>query len=95
MQEIIDFLKKEQDEKYQAFSKKLIPDTNLKIIGVQTPKLKKLAKYLHLNHKSCKFIKHKHEYFEETLLHGFLLGYEKDVNQLFLNLNAFIPQIDN
>ena len=97
MNYILDYLKSNLDINYKAFIQKLTPDTNLKIIGVRTPIIKRLAKELTANfsNKIPMFLQEKHCFFEETLLHGFLLGYIKDIDILLLYLNNFLNQIDN
>ena len=89
-------LKNNSDQEYRIFSKKLIPDTNLKIIGVRTPVIKKIAsEYKNSTEKIYNFFNEKHIYFEESLLHGFLLQTIKDKQDFFFYLSKFIPQIDN
>ena len=89
-------LKNNSDQEYRIFSKKLIPDTNLKIIGVRTPVIKKIAsEYKNSTEKIYNFFNEKHIYFEESLLHGFLLQTIKDKQDFFFYLSKFITQIDN
>lgn len=89
-------LKNNADQEYCIFSKKLIPDTNLEIIGVRTPVIKKIAsEYKNSTEKIYNFFNEKHIYFEESLLHGFLLQTIKDKQDFFFYLSKFIPQIDN
>jgi len=89
-------LKNNADQEYRIFSKKLIPDTNLKIIGVRTPVIKKIAsEHKYSTEKIYNFFNEKHIYFEESLLHGFLLQTIKDKQDFFFYLSKFIPQIDN
>ncbi len=85
------------EKEYKIFSEKLIPDTKLEILGVRTPLIKKYAKYLCKDtpHLVNDFLCAKHQYYEEWLLHGFLLSYEKDIDALILQLNNFLPYIDN
>ncbi len=85
------------EEDYKKFSKKLIPDTKLTILGVRTPIIKSLAREYNKNNLAeiSNFLNDKHTYYEEWLLHGFLLSYEKDIDNLFVKLNNFIPFIDN
>ena len=86
-----------QDLKYKEFSKKLIPDTNYPIIGVRAPTIKNIAKDAAKNDDAFQsFINHKHEYYEEFLLHGLLIGQKKlSVDQTLTLLEDFLPCIDN
>lgn len=97
MNTYLDKLKTKIDLKFKDFSKKLIPDTKAKILGVRTPEIKKFAKEFYINspEKVLTFFNEKHCYFEEFLLHGFLLSNIKDIDQLLLQLNLFVPTIDN
>lgn len=90
----IDYLKSLQDFKYQQFQKKLIKQDN--IIGIKTPILKKIAKEISKGNY-LSFIKlNKHYYYEETIIHGFILGFIKDNYTHILYLfNDFIKYIDN
>lgn len=81
-----------QDQKYQVFQQKLIPnlppDT---IIGVRTPQLRKLAKELALENLSSL----PHRYFEENQLHAFILADEHDFDTVIRELDRFLPYVDN
>ena len=46
MNEIDQFLKDNQDDKYASFSRKLIPNTKYFILGIRTPEIKRFAKKL-------------------------------------------------
>lgn len=79
-----------QDLKYKDFHKKLVPTVDEdKIIGVRLPQLRKIAKRLESNNFEW-------DYYEEIMLHGFYIGYEKMPYQARIRLlDAFIPYIDN
>ena len=68
-----------QDKDYQAFSAKLNPTVDPDtIIGIRIPALRALAKELKGTDEAEKFLSAlPHEYFEEYLLHAFLIRYEK------------------
>lgn len=86
-----------QDLNYKIFSKKLIPDTKYPIIGVRAPIIKNIAKKISKNTDLCfDFLSETHIYYEEWLLHGFLLGYIDCEFDLRLQLvDKFLPNIDN
>lgn len=88
-------LKKLQDEKYRDFLIKIVK-TEKNIIGIRDPLLKKIAKTI--TKKDWKnflpFIEHK--YFEETMLHGYILGYANlKGNEYFQYLDEFFKYINN
>ncbi len=84
-----------QDLNYQKFHGKLIQDTS-SLIGIRTPILKKIAKKISKNHPE-EFLKCiKHTTYEETLIHGLLLGYMKlELKDLVIQLNNFFPYMNN
>lgn len=83
-----------QDLKFKEFQEKLIPNSN--IIGVRTPELKRIAKVIARSNYEEFFKCNKHEFYEETLVHGLVLGYLKlDFNDLKPFIDDFITHIDN
>ncbi len=86
-----------KDEKYRAFTAKLMPtvDTN-RIIGVRTPLLRAFAKEL-IREGECRdflsFLPHK--FYEEDNLHGFIIEGIKDTDLCISELRRFVPYIDN
>lgn len=97
MSELLIRLKENQDKTYQAFSKKLIPDTNFLIIGVRSPIIKKIAKEVSQDKELyTTFFNEKHRYYEECLLHGAILGQLKtNISEILTFLDSFMPYIDN
>ena len=59
------------------------------VIGVRTPELKRIAKTIARNDYISFIKQNKHKYYEETLVHGLVLGYLK------LEYNELKPYIDN
>ena len=81
-----------QDERYQAFQAKLIPNiAPERIIGVRTPELRKLAKQVGDDFKK----ELPHRYFEENQIHSFMLEREKDFEKAISDVEAFLPYVDN
>lgn len=93
--DLIDYLYNIKDEKYKVFHQKLLKNNNIKLIGIRTPKLKEIAKTLSKNYKY--YIKNNtHHTYEETIIHGLILGYLKiEFKVLLKELDKFIPYIDN
>ncbi len=97
---ITNILMNERNEKYKSFSEKLVPDTNYKILGVNVPTIKRIAKTLALSkndNELLNFFCSKHLYYEEYLLHGLLIGYLKkhNLNKIVEHIENFLPYIDN
>ena len=91
-----------RDEKYAAFSAKLIPTLPPdRFIGVRSPQLRALAKELFKdsNNQTIKqshfFEKLPHRYHEENMLHAYLLCEEKKYDILVDETERFLPYIDN
>lgn len=92
--EFIKLLYKHQDLKYKEFHKRLILSDNL--IGVRTPILKKIAKQIARGNYNSFIELNKHDLYEETIIHGLILGYIKDnFNGVKELINNFLPYIDN
>ena len=83
------------DLTYKDFSKKLIPDTKLKILGVRVPIIKKLAKEYKNTPTAQAFLSEDHIYYEEWFLHGLLISQIKDFNKAISLTEEFLPHIDN
>ncbi len=83
------------DEKYAAFSAKLIPTVEAdRFIGVRSPQLRALAKELKNN--ASEFLGGlPHRYHEENMLHAYLLCEEKKYAILVDETERFLPYIDN
>jgi 3-methyladenine DNA glycosylase AlkD len=88
-----------QDPAYRAFITPLIPTVEPeRVLGVRTPTLRALAKSLwREEQKWCaRFMASlPHFYFEENMLHAFLIEQEKDFHTALTFTQAFLPHIDN
>ena len=91
-----------RDEKYAAFSAKLIPTVPPdRFIGVRSPQLRSLAKelYRESNNQTIKqsdiLDELPHRYHEENMLHAYLLCEEKKYAILVDETERFLPYIDN
>lgn len=95
-EEFIKYLKNLNDEKFKNFHKKIVGETKYKIIGVKTPILKTIAKEIAKGNYLSFIKENKHTYYEETLIHGLILGYLKiEEEKLIELLDNFIKYIDN
>ena len=86
-----------QDQEYQAFHCKLIPNiATERVIGVRTPVLRRYAKALAKQAKAADFLQElPHRYYEENNIHGFILETYQDYRQLVTELDRFLPYVDN
>ena len=88
-------LKNLADEKYKKFHSGLCPNNN-NILGVRIPKLRNLAKEISKGDWRKFLEENKNEYYEETMLEGFVIGYAKmELEERFKLLTTFVPKIDN
>lgn len=86
-----------QDAKYAEFLAKLIPTLpKEKFIGIRSPEYKKIIKELPDSEEIHAFMKAlPHEYYEENILQGALINRIKDFDSCFLEVERFLPYIDN
>ena len=85
------------DPEYKAFHQKLMPGyAEDRIIGVRTPLLRKLANELSKRKNINEFIDSlPHRYYEENNLHAFIISKNKNLESSILEVQAFLPYIDN
>ncbi len=86
-----------RDLEYQAFTAKLIPTIAPEdIIGVRTPELRRFARDYAQTPPSKDFLSAlPHRYYEENMLHGFLIEQISDYSAAIKALESFLPYIDN
>lgn len=84
-----------QDETYQQFSQKLIPN-EAHIIGVRIPEQRKLAKEI-MKEDPIFFLEHvENDYMEQTMIEGFVIGMvdvSKEERKRYID--RFVPKITN
>ena len=97
MNRIKEFLIKQAQPEYKKFNEKIVPDTKYEMLGVRLPVIKKLAREIRKDNVLCEsFLKEKHFYYEEYMLHGLLISEQyRNINDLLMNLDIFMPDIDN
>ena len=85
-----------RDEKYRAFSAKLLPTLDeASILGVRSPALRALAKELSGTETAAFLGELPHRFHEENCLHGFLIERIRDYDACVKALDAFLPRVDN
>lgn len=98
--EFIEFLKSYQDLKYRDFHKKIITKEpqereKIQLIGVRTPILKKIASEIFKGNWEEYLIQDKKDYYEETIIRGFVIGKIKNIEELIKYTKVFVKEIDN
>lgn len=97
MQEITRKLFSLQDEKYRDFQIKLVPGiTKEQMIGIRTPDLRSLAKEIAATSESASAFLQElpHKYFEENLIHFFIVALIKDFDECINQVEKFLPYVD-
>ena len=85
-----------QDLGYREFNSKLIPNIDKEtMIGVRIPDIRKIEKSLSKEEKEEFLLKLPHKYFEENMLHGIIISNMKEYNKAIINLEKFLPYVDN
>lgn len=86
-----------RDEKYAAFTAKLIPTMAPdRIIGVRAPNIAHMAKMLRGTTEAAEFLSTlPHNYLEENGLHAALINTIKDYTVALAEVNLFLPYVDN
>lgn len=86
-----------QDIKYREFHSKLMPTVaKERVIGIQVPKIRKLAEKIAYTPDACEFMDTlPHEYYEENNLHAFIVSEIKNFEECIDELERFLPYIDN
>lgn len=97
MNSIISLVLSFEDREYKAFHSALMPTVDSsKVIGVRTPVLRKIAKEKSNTKEAEAFLNSlPHEFYEENNLHGFLIEKIKDYDECIIELERFLPYIDN
>ncbi len=93
---IINELKGKADAGYKKFHSALIPGVE-NILGVRIPEIRKIAKRYANTEEGFEFLSAlPHEYYDEYMLHGIMIGYAKaEYGVIEKYLLDFLPYIDN
>lgn len=97
MTELQKTLFKYKEDEYGDFIARLTPNIERKyIIGIRVPILRKIAKdYIH-NKECSSFINQlPHQYYEENLIHSFVLSNISDFDIAIKEVNKFLPYVNN
>lgn len=93
---IIDRLMKVKDEKYKEFQTKLVPNISPdNMIGIRTPEMRKIAKEVFQSKDRDSFLNDlPHKYYEENLIHFFVISMMKDFGETIKRVEEFLPYVD-
>ena len=85
-----------QDDNYREFQSRIVPNIDKKtIIGVRTPEMRKIAKEIFGTKEAEIFIETlPHDYYEENLVHFFLISKIKDFSSCVKEVERFLPYIN-
>lgn len=85
-----------QDLKYRDFQSPLVPNIDKEtIIGVRTPQMRQVAKEFFGKPEGDKFLKSlPHKYYEENLVHFFMIALIKDFDICVKEVERFLPYVD-
>ena len=93
---VLNELIKLKDDKYKEFQAKLVPNISSDtILGVRTPELRELAKEVFKSEDRDLFLKAlPHKYYEENLVHFFVIAMIKDFDECVNEVEEFLPYVD-
>lgn len=93
---IVERLMQYQDIKYKDFQSNLVPNIDKEtIIGVRTPNMRQIVKDVYNSEEAKEFLNTlPHKYYEENLVHFFLIAMIKDFNLCVEEVNKFLPYVD-
>lgn len=85
-----------KEEAYRDFQIKLVPTVPPEtVLGVRTPNLRKIAKEVFESENRDEFLNDlPHRYYEENLIHFFILAMIKDFDQCVKAVEDFLPYVD-
>ena len=93
---LYDRLAKEKDDAYRDFQIKLVPNIPPEtVVGVRTPEMRAIAKEVFESEDRDAFLNDlPHRYYEENLIHFFVLANIRDFDECVRKVEAFLPYVD-
>ena len=84
------------DEQYKEFQSKLVPNIPKEtVLGVRTPDMRRIAKEIRGTDEAEGFLAElPHKFYEENLVHFFLIAMIKDFDQCVKAVETFLPYVD-
>lgn len=85
-----------RDSDYREFQRKLVPNIDpATILGVRTPVMRSIAKEVFGTEEASRFLASlPHSYYEENLVHFFLIARIKAFDECVEAVEAFLPYVD-
>ena len=85
------------DKEYASFQSKLTPGIDPSLfIGVRVPVLRKFAKQYIKKEEAKTFLNDlPHKYYDENMLHALLISEMKNLDEIYSDLDVFLPYVDN
>ncbi len=85
-----------RNDQYRDFQSKLVPNIPKEtVLGVKTPDMRKIAKEVNQTKEAADFLARlPHGYYEENLVHFFLISMIKDFDECVKAVEAFLPYVD-
>lgn len=85
-----------RDDAYRAFQIKLVPNIPPEtVVGVRTPAMRAIAKAVFESAERDAFLNDlPHRYYEENLIHFFVLARIRDFDECVRGVEAFLPYVD-
>ena len=85
-----------KDDKYKSFQAKLVPNISADtILGIRTPEMKNIAKELFQSGDYESFLNDlPHKYYEENLIHFFVISMIKDFDICIKEVEKFLPYVN-
>ena len=85
-----------KNEEYRQFTARLVPNIPAEtIIGLKTPEMRAIAKNIFMDTDHDIFLNAlPHEYYEENLIHFFVISMIKDFEECIQRVEAFLPYVD-
>ena len=84
------------DEQYKEFQSKLVPNIPKEtVLGVRTPDMRRIAKEIRGTEEAEGFLAElPHKFYEENLVHFFLIAMIKDFDRCVQAVENFLPYVD-
>ena len=84
------------NEEYRDFQSKLVPNIPKEtVIGVKTPDMRRIAKEMNGTKEAEIFLAElPHKYYEENLVHFFIISMIKDFDECVKAVETFLPYVD-
>jgi hypothetical protein len=93
---LYDRLNEVKDEAYREFQIRLVPNVPPEtVVGVRTPEMRRIAKDVFTSADRDAFLNDlPHKYYEENLIHFFVLSMIRDFDECVRRVEAFLPYVD-